>query len=266
LRTLDSWRPESINGRMRVVAWTLSGTAAAVCVAVTYNWLVFREFGEQVLRESIISAMVLPIVFGSPVFFYLNHKLRELALANHRLRDLASRDSLTGSLSRTAFSLIVETRLEAACARGTPGGALLVVDVDHFKTINDKYGHDTGDEALRLISEAMASVLRRGDVIGRLGGEEFGIHLPGADMDVMARVAERVRLAVARVDFCPDGTHHPISVSIGCAVHDGQSDFPRVFRVADQNLLQAKRDGRNRVILDSPPPLVPLVPELSEIR
>lgn len=264
MRTRDRGGVLSINGHARVVAWTLSGTSAAICIAVTYNWFVFRVFGDDVLRESIISAVVLPIVIGGPVFFYLNHKLRELAVANYRLHDLASRDSLTGSLSRTAFSALVETRLETACIRGTPGGALLVVDVDHFKIINDRFGHDSGDEALRLISEAMASVLRRDDVIGRLGGEEFGIHLPGANPEIMARVAERVRLAVACVDFQPDGAPHPISVSIGCAVHDGQSDFPQVFRIADQQLLQAKRDGRNRVRLETSPALAPTLTELTK--
>lgn len=264
MRSNDSRGALSIRGLVRVVAWTLSGTSVAVCIAVTYHWFVFRQFGDDVLRESISSAIVLPIVIGVPFFFYLNHKLRELATANRRLRDRASRDSLTGSLSRSAFSALVETRLDAACARNAPGGALLVVDVDHFKVVNDRFGHDSGDEALRLISEAMASVLRRDDVIGRLGGEEFGIHLPDANSAVMAKVAERVRMAVACVDFRPDGRPHPISVSIGGAIHDGDANFPQVFRVADQNLLLAKREGRDRIRVNAPPRLVPSAPTLSD--
>lgn len=265
LRNRSEQTSMSASSRLRVAAWTLLGTLGCVCVAVGYNWFAFRSFGADALRQSIISAIVLPIALGVPVFSYLNFKLRELAIANRRLSDLASRDSLTDCLSRSAFSALMETRLAAARRQGErQGGGLLVVDVDHFKVINDRFGHDRGDEALRLIAQAMRSVLRGDDAIGRLGGEEFGIHLPGVSGATMAFIAERVRAAVAGVKFEPDGARYDVSVSIGCAVHDGRSDFPQLFRLADQNLFKAKRGGRNRVRLDSTPSLAPSLSDLAQ--
>jgi two-component system cell cycle response regulator len=167
--------------------------------------------------------------------------LREQVLALvMRLRTLASHDSLTGALNRGAF----EQRLDAELARvwrtGTPL-SLVVFDVDHFKSINDRYGHAAGDDALRGIGDAVNSGMRRSDVFGRLGGEEFALLLPDTDLAGAATVADKLRLR-----FAEKAT---FTVSFGVAdVRDGDRDARTVFDAADRALYAAKRAGRDRVI------------------
>jgi diguanylate cyclase (GGDEF)-like protein len=133
-------------------------------------------------------------------------------------------------------------------------GALLIIDADNFKTVNDRYGHDRGDEALVKIASTIKSTLRSPDIVGRLGGEEFGVFLPGVGPDQAKLVAERIRQSVSSADFAPSGKPHQLSVSVGGAVFDGQLPFAELFRLADQQLYVAKRDGRNRVSMSLAPP------------
>ncbi|HHZ07340.1 MAG TPA: GGDEF domain-containing protein [Rhizobiales bacterium] len=193
-----------------------------------------------------VSATILPIVLAGPLFFYLTLKLRELAIANHRLSRAASTDSLTECLNRGAFTAAVEAHLRG---RGTshPRGALLVIDADQFKQINDRFGHDAGDEALLEIAAAIREATRAGDLVGRLGGEEFGVFLPDASDADAAEVAERIRRTIHGRRFAPDGVHWRLSASVGGAVFDQPIEFSELFRIADQRLYRAKMTGRNRV-------------------
>jgi diguanylate cyclase (GGDEF)-like protein len=228
---------------LRLAQWTFFGTAGCLVISLAYNFFTFRSFGGEVLAKGLLSATVLPIVLAGPLFFYLTLKLRELAIANHRLRDTASIDSLTGCLNRGAFAAAVELRA------GRPGasGALLVVDADHFKRINDRFGHVAGDEALCIIARALTESAREGSIVGRLGGEEFGILLPGIPAGAVQDAAERMRFAVQAAGFAPGEKRWPLSVSIGVAFFDSATSFTELFRVADRRLYMAKMAGRNRV-------------------
>ena len=238
----SSFKSISSRGWARLTAWTILGTCGCLSVSVLYNWLAFRSLGGEALRQGLLSATILPTILAGPLFFYLSYKLRELAVVNHRLSDLAAIDGLTGCLNRRAFTARVEDGLASGHA-----GALLVADVDHFKTINDRFGHDRGDEALRLIATAIRSSVRSGDAVGRLGGEEFGIYLPHANDATAACVAERIRAAVEAAIFAPTTKRHLVTVSVGYAVGDGTGDFRSLFRCADESLYAAKKSGRNRV-------------------
>jgi diguanylate cyclase (GGDEF)-like protein len=171
--------------------------------------------------------------------------LREQVLALvMRLRTLASHDSLTGALNRGAF----EQRLDGELARAQRTGtslALVVFDVDHFKSINDRFGHAAGDDALREIGDAVCSGMRRSDVFGRLGGEEFALLLPDTDMAGAAVVADKLRGSLSqRVVGGPS-----LTVSFGVAeVQGGRADARDVFDEADRALYAAKRAGRDRVV------------------
>ena len=251
----------SARGWLKLASWTVFGTLGCLAVSLGYNWLMFRDMDAEALRRGLVSATVLPVILAGPLFFFLTLKLRELAIANHRLSDLASLDGLTGCLNRRAFTDRTERRM------GAGGGALLVVDADHFKAINDSFGHDRGDEALRLIAAAIRSVLRADDAVGRLGGEEFGIYLACAGRVSAAEVAERIRAAVAAVVFIPaGGKRHPLSVSVGCAVHERPAGFRELFSLADQNLYAAKKQGRNRIGLTAVPAMAPGQDDLETVR
>jgi diguanylate cyclase (GGDEF)-like protein len=239
----------SLRGMVKLASWTFFGTLGCLGISLLYNWMMFRDLGDEALRQGLISATVLPVILAGPLFFYLTKKLRELAIANHKLALLAATDSLTACLNRGAFSARVDGWLAASDEAGTSAsGALLVIDADHFKKINDTHGHDMGDEALKIIANAIQSSVRSGDLVGRLGGEEFGVFLPGASPESAQDVAERVRRSVDSTAFQPAGKRVPLSVSVGCATFVKPVDFSELFRTADERLYCAKNTGRNRVL------------------
>ena len=237
LTALQSW---SSVGR-----WTLFGTMACVLVSVGFNALMFGDMGAEALQRSIVSAIVLPILLGLPLFFYMSMRVRGLAITNLRLGLVARTDSLTACLNRGAFTSKVGTLLTQR--RSGSSGALLMIDADNFKAINDLFGHDAGDEALTIIARSIRTILRAGDLVGRMGGEEFGVYLPDVDQYAAETVAERIRRSVNLAVFAPDGKQRSLSVSIGGVAFDGPASFSDLFRIADQRLYGAKQTGRNRV-------------------
>lgn len=239
----------SLRGKLKIAGWTFLGTSGCTVISLLYNWVAFRDLGGEALRQSLISATVLPIILAGPLFLYLTTKRRELEIANLKLAMLAATDSLTACLNRGAFSARVDGWLAAPEDVGPGRGALLVIDADHFKKINDSHGHDQGDEALKIIADAIQASVRSGDLVGRLGGEEFGVFLPGATPESAHDVAERVRLSVGSTAFQPNGKTATLSVSVGCATFVKPVDFSELFRVADERLYCAKNAGRNRVLM-----------------
>lgn len=245
LATLKDMSPR---GRRILARWTAFGTLGCILFAQSANWLMFRQLGQPALGLSIFSGTIIPLMLAGPLFFYLTLKLRELAIANHRLMMAATTDSLTGCLNRGAFAARVEATLAGAHSpEGCGSGALLVIDADQFKRINDHFGHASGDEALRLMASAIRSAVGGQDVVGRLGGEEFAVFLEGP-CDAGA-IAGRVRRAVEAAPFKPNGMAWPLTASIGCVCFDAPKPFSELYRIADEMLYHAKRSGRNRVVM-----------------
>jgi len=244
----------SHRGWLGLLGWTIGGTLFCLTISLIVVYLTFRHLDDEAFRQAMINSALLPIVLAAPLFFYMRLKLRELAIVNHKLVIAASTDGLTACLNRRAFSDQVYARLMPPDpARRVAEGALLMIDADHFKLINDRFGHDQGDEALRIIARSIGTAVRRGDLVGRLGGEEFGVFLPDASRENVADIAERIRRAIADAEFLPNGIEHRLSVSVGGAIFDGFADFDELSRVADQRLYQAKTRGRNRVELTPVP-------------
>ena len=238
-KTLTAMQSWSSVGR-----WTLFGTTACVLISVTFNALVFGDLGSAAQQRSILSAVVLPIILGVPLFFYMSMRMRGLVITNLRLGLVARTDSLTACLNRGAFTAKVTALLTQRKSGST--GALLMIDADNFKAINDLFGHDAGDEALTIIARSIRSVLRSGDLVGRMGGEEFAVYLPEVDQSGAESIAERIRRSVNLAVFVPDARQRTLSVSIGGAVFEGPASFSELFRIADQRLYGAKQTGRNR--------------------
>lgn len=177
---------------------------------------------------------------------------RELADAHERLARMhaslvekSQRDEMTGLLNRETFITTLEK-----LRRRSDSGALLIVDADHFKSINDEHGHLTGDEALRRISGAISAAVRDRDIVGRIGGEEFAVFLPDTRLAEAGSVAERLRRGVEEIDFVlPTGRTRELTVSIGGTMHRPGIGLSALMREADRRLYEAKRQGRNRSVL-----------------
>jgi len=234
----------------RIYLATAAGVFVCVCMALfldSFNW---PSMAPDVRLRAILIDLFLPTLLAAPLIWFFMTKLRELAIAHDRLAIFASTDPLTGVLNRSAFTAVIERRLSAVLPDGIQlRGALMILDADNFKSINDSYGHDQGDIALRLITDAVRSVLRATDLVGRIGGEEFCVFLPEANQFTADAVGERIRHAVSVVPFSPNGKPHKLSVSIGGAVFDRQLPLSDLLRVADQQLYVAKQNGRNRVAI-----------------
>jgi diguanylate cyclase (GGDEF)-like protein len=170
----------------------------------------------------------------------------ELLQAQESLRFHAEHDSLTGVLNRRAIRDVLRREL-ARCRRENQTLGVILADVDHFKKINDRYGHAAGDALLVGVVQRISSTLRRYDIVGRYGGEEFLIIAPGCDLELAERLAERIRAAVEEEPVDLGNENAPITLSLGVTLGTSTSDPEFLVTMADTAMYQAKRNGRNRL-------------------
>lgn len=171
----------------------------------------------------------------------LEAKQAELMTANAKLDAMASVDGLTGIANRRTLG----ASMDAECARANRYGlplSLVMLDIDHFKSLNDTYGHQAGDEILKLMGRLLASTARNTDLVARYGGEEFAIILVNTDNTAAGFAAERLR---ARIEAEP-WPHRAVTASIGIGAFDAGTDASELIRRADQALYFSKNNGRNR--------------------
>jgi diguanylate cyclase (GGDEF)-like protein len=196
--------------------------------------------------ESIIHSPWIGVIATESLLFLVASSFLLVCLAKERSegreRTLATVDTLTGVLNRRLF-LETSANVLSKCRSDGAYAAALMIDVDHFKQINDQFGHPIGDTALKAVASVIGRSLRAGDICGRIGGEEFACLLPNCSGLQALIVAERLRRAVAEI---PDFT---ITVSIGAASTDDPNlvTLEEIISAADRALYQAKRAGRNRV-------------------
>jgi diguanylate cyclase (GGDEF)-like protein len=178
-----------------------------------------------------------------------------LLMCNDRINDELSRlamlDPLTGVFNRRTFEERAQHVIAAASRERRPL-SLLAVDIDHFKHVNDEFGHEGGDEALRLVVALMRETLAEGQILSRIGGEEFAVLLPGADEAEAAATAERLRRHLEGSVIDVDGRELILKISAGVATFGpGMENLSTLLRAADRALYAAKRAGRNRVTTSS---------------
>jgi diguanylate cyclase (GGDEF)-like protein len=170
----------------------------------------------------------------------------ELLQAQESLRFHAEHDALTGVRNRRAIRDVLRKEL-ARCRRERNTLGVILADVDHFKKINDHYGHASGDAVLVAVVQRIGATLRSYDLLGRYGGEEFLIIAPGCDLDVAHKLAERVRAAVGDEPIDLGNEMATVSLSLGVTLGTAESDPEFLVAQADTAMYQAKRHGRNRV-------------------
>jgi diguanylate cyclase (GGDEF)-like protein len=164
---------------------------------------------------------------------------------NAELELLSHTDTLTGLHNRRHLDHELNRYHQIARRHGDPVG-LILLDIDHFKGVNDTYGHPTGDQVLCEFANRLRSRLRAGDIAGRWGGEEFLVILPGTDAENTERVAERIREAISSAPIATGGQLVPVTVSGGCVVDPGATPA-QLLSIADARLYEAKKAGRDRI-------------------
>ncbi len=171
----------------------------------------------------------------------------ELLEAREELRERANRDLLTLLPNRQAIETILQNEI-SRCHRESSQLGIMLLDIDHFKRINDTYGHFAGDAVLREASSRLRAAIRDYDYVGRYGGEEFLVVMPNCDLAQARAQAERLRLKLCERPMLVDGIELTVSASFGVTMSDGTERSPDVFvRVADEALYRAKDAGRNCV-------------------
>ncbi len=172
----------------------------------------------------------------------------DLALAHERISRMATTDGLTGLPNHRTFQQAFKTMIQRARRQQTPL-TLVLCDVDHFKGVNDTYGHPFGDVVLKAVAQVLAQNVRDIDLAARYGGEEFALLIEGSNGKAGARIAERARKAVEALSLDFEGTSVSVSMSFGLAVFaEHGEEIPALIQRADEALYQAKRQGRNRVV------------------
>ncbi len=269
-----------------LAAWFSMGATLALAAALLICWIVLHE---RVAPRSawqpfaITAAVVTPVVgfmagrwplvalalslaalaWGLLMVHRLSSRMRHLLEERDRARAAASqakqdseRDALTGALNRAAWRLRLEQLASDGGAMQPPRAlSVLFFDIDLFKLINDSLGHGVGDDCLRAVSATVAAELRGGDVLGRMGGEEFAVALPGAKRIHAIAVAERIRVAVQGHCRTVGEEVVELTVSIGAAEYLGTDEsLDAVVDRSDRAMYRAKDSGRNMVVADTAVP------------
>ncbi|WP_241113895.1 GGDEF domain-containing protein [Neobacillus citreus] len=199
-------------------------------------------------RIETVALILESFVDGAILFTVSYFVLRHNKLVKY-MEKLIIVDSLTGLYNRRYFDLYMEKTIPFHQRINSPL-ILIMVDIDHFKKINDNYGHLCGDEALKHISDMIKRNVRTSDAYVRFGGEEFAIMLPNTDLGEGQRFAERLRKAVNQSDFTHYNEHIPISISLGVSLYKGEN-VEGFIEKADKALYKAKENGRNQVVIFS---------------
>ena len=259
---IDSWNPsgerlfglsndQAIGQRLDQVV-TVRGFSDVLDNAISAGWhstegWALSSPGDALYTDTMISTLL--DARGRPEGFII--VTRDSTEEHHReqnLRREADTDPLTQLTNRRGFDAQADEVL-AACAENEAPATVMMIDIDHFKAVNDTHGHDGGDLVLRAVAASLADDVRSDDVLGRFGGEEFAVLMPGADLTDASTRAEKLRTAVADLTVeVASGTDVQVTVSIGIAEYDGSLE--EALHRADAALYLAKDNGRNQVVSD----------------
>lgn len=248
-------QPPSTGYGLTILKIALVMFAVEILIMLGFNW-----FGVPLLgwRLALVDASLLAVIVATIAHFVLirpkDRQIRAIMASLEEARrvaeNLARFDALTGVLSRRALLEALDVEVTRAKRYGS-ALACLMLDLDHFKAINDHYGHPFGDRVLHLIARVISEHCRTNDCLGRYGGEEFLIILPETRIDGATTIAERVRSSVAETSLGQND--ECVTLSIGVAEwRDGDGSTKRLIAQADRALFEAKSAGRNRIVASQP--------------
>lgn len=265
--TIWAWQPGD-SGNHMLIGVLMSGLLCLTTVMSTPSWrlylidmcpAVIAIVGRPLLEGDTLHFLMaslagcFSLLLGLAGFQMYRNLLRMLQLQEEnrqligRLENMATLDPLTDVMNRRSFIDSANHEM-ARCERYHHAVSLMMLDVDHFKSINDQYGHAMGDLVLKQVAQMLKECSRRFDLIGRMGGEEFVFLLPETTKEQAAYTAERIRMSIARAQFQFDGRTTTATISIGVTENtQNHADLDRLLHNADIQLYKAKQLGRNRV-------------------
>ncbi|QTD57218.1 GGDEF domain-containing protein [Parasphingorhabdus cellanae] len=251
--------PEMPAIRQTAIITAIATISSSILAAILHYIVV--GFGRE-FWNGVTFAFLIPWAISIPLGWYLARQNEKLVKLANRLRDTrqhlqevnkalkhkASFDGLTGLANREHFMEIFDERRKLS-----QDNVLMIIDADHFKIINDSYGHPVGDKALILFSSVFRRILRKNDIVGRIGGEEFGVLLPDTSRAEGEMIGEMIRYEIENTLFEPqEGVSHRITISIGLTGVLPHEERALPMRNADSALFEAKRRGRNQCVLYTP--------------
>ena len=244
-----------LSGLRRGLAALVAGVAGVGLVA----GIDFRPDTELVVSVLCIGLLTLYLLFFAQAAYLrgvslrqsrkaLGQQLEQITQLQARLQEQVLRDPLTGLYNRRHADTVLAHELDACRATSEPL-VVVLLDIDHFKRINDEYGHTAGDAVLRQLAAILKSASRAEDMVFRYGGEEFSAILTNANLKIALQIGERIRALIEKADFVWEKQHIPVTISIGAAVATGtETDSQELIQAADAALYEAKERGRNRVV------------------
>jgi diguanylate cyclase (GGDEF)-like protein len=248
----QAWAP-GLQLRRLTGRWVVIAGASLMCLTLLLRTVLMFTASDWDSRFNVppgVQVFTYAVTLAVLLINSMGFVLMQMEHAVAQQHDLASHDRLTGLYNRLALMELMDHHLALARRRGSPL-ALLMLDIDHFKVVNDQHGHLVGDEVLRQVAQRAQARLRGADLLARFGGEEFLALLPATELEGARAVAEDIRRAVADPPMVVHGVSIPVTISIG--VHaglptEGPTAAEAMIALSDQALYEAKHQGRNRVV------------------
>jgi diguanylate cyclase (GGDEF)-like protein len=216
-----------------------------LCTALSAGASIPDMAEDDFINFAINRGVVALVLYSTCLLIYRINRSSEV------LRRLATTDPLTGALNRRHFMELM-TREQRRADRYSTTYSILMIDIDHFKRVNDTYGHQVGDQAIQAMADACKRIVRPTDLVARYGGEEFIVTLTHTDQAGALRVAERLREGVAEIAVPTEKGALSFTISIGLSTYAKKSTVDKIIGRADQALYKAKQGGRNRVCVEDP--------------
>ena len=228
---------------------TMLGTALSCGFSLLLNYLLLFSDALTPFDRSLVTALAVPLVVGAPLSFLLAHSLQTVRRYRSALNRAASYDRATDVLNDAAFTSIVERRTAIKGAESSDQGAFLIVDANTLRSINMRYGHEWGEEALRLIVATIRRSVRSEDLVGRLGPSEFGVFLPGASEENAQAVGQRILAGIREVYMAPTAADRELlEVRVAGVCFEGDAEFGGIYRAAETQLSAAEEKDRLEIV------------------
>lgn len=234
-------------------ATTVLAMAVSMLITILALWLV-GQTEQHHFRLALTISVIVPLIVAAPVAYAGFTLLLKVVESKRRIEKLSRTDELTNLYNRRYFMELARRELALGARYGTPV-AMLMLDMDDFKRVNNSFGHKAGDEVLLACAHIVEGTIRLTDIIGRYGGDEFLVLAPNTDSAGAGELAERIRLAFAKTPILAAEQAVHLTVSIGAVSAEGRaSSMDELLQAADHALYQAKHQGRNRIVMASAPP------------